>query len=435
MIVSGIQPEHDAAAKGCMSGCAPSAAACGPCESAEQPVELCSNNKASSVWTVLVLVVFQIAFSGCQNPSRQHQVHRSDPALPMTLSRDELVELLNRQNTGLDGWKCMSTRLTAKMPGLPTQHLNGYIACQTPQYFRLTADNLIAKADLGSNVSRCWVYVKPGENAVMTWKHEDTALVQQMTTGIPYIDPNWLMLVLGIRPLDANDYELSRSADGKPELWLTAVEQSPTGRPLRRVIKVDTYGGVVREHAIYDSEGRPLVQALLSKHKSHDGHLIPTIVRLTFPQMDTELALSFTGIETNPNLPDSLWHLPETNVTVVDLGEMARHQMMLAQHGSQETSAGNAFSSRPRARLQPPVFRNPVRSAFAGESDRSAMDGTPLKLTNGVEEPDWATEGDAEVAEPNWETPISLPRDVGFPDQPTQPAGQRRGFLSRLFNR
>jgi len=367
----------------------------------------------------LVCVLLTI---GCRSPVQQQQsVRRVDPVLSMAVGRTELVNHLNRQNQGLNGWRCMSTKLHVSLPGMPTQRLNGYIACQSPKYFRLTADNLIAKADLGSNNAQCWVYVKPGESAVMTWKHEDTQLLQQVPTGVPYIDPNWLMLVLGISPLDPNDYELSRAPTGKPELWLTAIEQSPNGRSLRRVIKVDAMNGVVREHAVYDSEANALVRAQLGKHQRLDGHLIPTSVKLMFPQMESELELTFNGIETNPQLPDHLWHLPDNNVQVVDLGEMIRHRMLVQQPRSQRPPAPAAPTLR--ARLQPPVFHKPERTAFGAETN-SMTDAALVPAAN--------------VEEPDWDTPISFSRTQEQPavfEQAPPASPKRRSFLSRMLGR
>jgi len=234
--------------------------------------------------------------------------------LPMTLSRNELVDYLNRQTQGLESWRCMSTRMEVRLPNAPSIRMKGNIACQAPRHFRLTDDNVIARVDLGSNDNISWFYSRPGEAAFMTWKHEDSAPTQQVPSGVPCIDPNWLMLVLGVKPLDANNYEVSKGLSGGRELWLSAIEDSPSGRPLRRVIKVDTIRGVTHEHAVYDSEANLLVRARLSRHQSCNCYLIPSLVRLQFPQMESEITLTFEDIETNPHLPEELWRLPENSM-------------------------------------------------------------------------------------------------------------------------
>lgn len=257
-----------------------------------------------------------------------NKVRRIEPAMSMSIDRDTLVDNLNQHSAGLNGWQCLSTKLRVQMPRLPATRLMGVIACKSPNYFRLKADNVIAKADLGSNASKCWAYVKPGEPAILTWDHEDTELVQQLSLGVPYIDPNWLMLVLGVTPLDASEYQLGPAPTGKPELWLTAMEQNSQGQRMKRVIKVDTVEGVVREHALYDDANNAVVRAVLTSHRPHAGYLVPEQVRLIFPATKTELTLSFNNIETNPVLPDQLWHMPNNNMQVVDLGLLARQKLM-----------------------------------------------------------------------------------------------------------
>jgi hypothetical protein len=351
------------------------------------------------------------AFAGCQNGAKQQRevVHR-DPVIPLTISRADLVDHLNQQNKDLNSWRCMSTRLYAKIPGAPDQSLSGYIACQSPNYFRLTADNLVVKADLGSNADHVWVYMKPGKSEVIKWKHEDTALLQQVPLGIPSIDPNWLMLVLGITPLNAEDYELTRSPIGKPELWLTAIQPGANGRSLRRVIKIDALQGVIREHAVYDAEANPLVRAQLSRHQRLDGHLIPTSVNLMFPQIDTELSLSFKNIEANPHLPDQYWHMPDKNIDVVDLGDRVRSQLMA--QGIEPPPRTSGRIPAPRVSLQPPVFHEPEQTAFAPQQ---MLDGGP-------DETDLAEE----LAEPDWDTPISYTTSGAQPASYEPPRVKKR---------
>lgn len=290
------------------------------------------NQKTHSIRPAVLLcasVFLMIAPVGCRGwLPFTNKVRRIEPAMSMSIDRDTLVDKLNQQSAGLNGWRSHSTKLRVRAPGMPTSTLTGSIACKSPNYFRLSADNVFAKADLGSNASKCWAYTKPGEPAILTWNHEDTKLIQQLDLGVPFIDPDWLMLVLGITPLDASKYQLGPAPNGRPELWLTAMEQTPQGRRMKRIIKVDSIEGVVREHALYDENNTAVVQAILSSHRPHAGYLVPGQVRLVFPSMKTELTLSFKSIETNPMLPDQLWHMPDKKVRVVDLGIVARQHLL-----------------------------------------------------------------------------------------------------------
>lgn len=371
---------------------------------------------------ILLAVAFLTNAGGCQFTWRNQEARYVDPVLRSDMNRQQLVGYLNGQTQGLEGWQCNSTVMSVRLPNGLRGRLEGVIACQSPRYFRLTAESFYADADLGSNASRCWMYVRPGDPAVLTWKHEDTALLQQMPTGMPYIDPNWLMLVLGIKPLNADDYELSGGPSGTQEYWLTAVENSPHGRPLRRVIKVDRVRGVVREHAVYDSEAHPIVRATLKQHRSCDGHVIPTNVKLEFPQMDSEITLTFRSIETNPHLPDELWHVPDRNIQVVDLGNVIRQRM-----GSQyyhDSDSAQITAESPSARLQPPEF-DATRTAFG--SPDAMFDGSDTPV------PDFDEPGIGPgVSPPDWDQPISFSRNQDadtFPET-TAPKPKRRSIWS-----
>ncbi len=341
----------------------------------------------------LASILLLTTLCGCQWASwlRREPVAAVDPALPMTLSRDELVDYVNSQIAGLESWRCTRTKMVVRMPGVPQQKLSGSIACQSPQHFRLTANNVIAHADLGSNAEQCWVYVQPGEPAVMTWRHEDSALLQQIPTGVPYIDPNWLMLVVGVKPLHAEDYVLS-SAPPR-ELWLNASERSPEGRMLRRVIKVDTVAGAIREHAVYDDQSNVLVRAQLSEHEPFEGRLIATKVNLDFPQMDSQISLTFDDIETNPHLPEALWSIPQgKGMEIVDLGSMLRQQLRQQGFPIPDTQQ-EPFYTPPGIRLEEPQFDQNSTSPNAGVS--------PPLMQSPVQ-PGSARPGHA-LAEPNWD--------------------------------
>lgn len=278
----------------------------------------------------ILFLTITLTASGCQWRSLQKEPRFVDPVLPMAMSKNELVEHLNRQHEGLQSWQCKDTRVLASMPGLPfEQRLSGTLFCSAPSQFRLMAGSLMVSADFGSNDEIGWAFLKPGESSVLTWRHEDSHLLQYIPGGLR-LEPSWLMTILGVQPLNPESYELQNAPAGSRELWLVAVEDAPDGTSLRRVIKVDTVRGVAREHALYDSEGNPLLRAQLSHHKSCSGHLIPHLVKLSFPQTETVLTLEFKGIETDCQIADTVWNPPQGRfIEHVDLGELIRSRMPL----------------------------------------------------------------------------------------------------------
>lgn len=364
---------------------------------------------------------------GCNlMPSQQQQTRYVDPVLSMSLTCEQLTEHLNRHCRGLQAWKCIDTTVTVRMPNGIPHKLSGNIACQAPRNFRLSASSVVAHADLGSNAERCWIYIQPGDGQVLTWRHEDAALLQYVAVGVPQIDPDWLMAVLGVVPLDPADFEVSSGPAGARELWLTAVTDDYEGRPLRRVIKVDTVTGLPREHVIYNSEREPLIRATLKEHTSCQGYLLPRTVNLEFPELDTELTLRFNKIETNCQLPTALWTVPEKrNVRVTDLGDLVRargpqtpsslprHMLQHAAPAATPTDSGHStFSSV-----------QPVSEHFDSQAPPEFDQEAPADHRLTQHDPQ---------AVPNWDTPPTGSSAPALTSRPRQQTPARRGFFSWL---
>ena len=317
----------------------------------------------------IVLLIVQATLFGCVTGGKVKEVRNIKPVLTNTMSCDELVDYLNSQNEGLHGWRCMDTQVHVSMPGIPLpQNLKGSLSCSEPKNFRLTADNFVAMADFGSNDDICWAYSKPGEPAVMTWNHEDSHLLEYVPGNFPRLDPEWLMVILGVQALDAREFQLQKPPAGSRELWLVAIEESASGQPIRRVVKVDTLRGVAREHALIDHNGTHLLRAQLSNHRTCGGHVLPHTVKISFPPQKTELTLNFKAIEPNCLIAEGLWTPPGGDrIAQIDLGDYVRQM-----HGDI------------------PPKRSRQGSAVA-EFDRETqmLDGTPQQKLNTSVEPDF----------------------------------------------
>ena len=371
-----------------------------------------------STRTILLLTITLTA-SGCQWHSQQKEARFVDPVLPMAMSRNELVEHLNRQNEGLQCWQCKDTRVHVSMPGLPfPQKLSGTLSCSAPSQFRLMAGSLIVNADFGSNDAICWAYVKPGESTVLTWRHEDSHLLRHIPGGLR-LEPSWLMTILGVQPLNPASYDLQSAPAGSRELWLVAVEDAPDGTSLRRVIKVDTVTGVAREHALYDSEGNPLLRAQLSHHRSCSGHLMPHMVKLRFPQNETELTLEFRGIETDCRIAETVWNPPQGRfIEHVDLGELVRSRMPKRtgvrpiSHRNQAAPDPNPSSDRIGQYSTALLSRKEEAPGVAPQDETSADDEAQTDHFSGSETA-W---DDTDVGGPD-RVDVDGPADPEFPQQ------------------
>lgn len=302
----------------------------------------------------LLLSFGLVAAGGCSWLPTKQKTRYVTPKLSTSMTCSELVDHLNRQCHGLHAWRCMDTTLYVRMPnGIPAR-LSGHLACEAPSRFRLTASSLVANTDIGANAERCWFYSRPGAGQLLTWQHQDAELLQNVDLGVPRMEPAWLMEVLGVMPLNAADFAISTGPAGGQELWLTAVSDNPDGSSVRRVIKVDTVSGLIREHAIYDQDRTLLVRASVSGHKSVGGHLLPREVALDFPQMQTQLTLRFGPVETNCRLPENLWMMPvNREVEVVDLGNHIRAELRRRGQAVPQSRPNEvAENEQPQIRLQ-----------------------------------------------------------------------------------
>lgn len=306
----------------------------------------------------------------------------------MNVSCEDLIDHLNQQSGNLKAWQSTDFRMTVKIPETPyVPPMKGSIACQSPNRFHLTASNLVASTDMGANSEQCWFLSTPGHPGVISWRHEDAHLLHKLSSPIPYIDPDWLMLVLGVKQLNADDYALEPgNGPGSRELLLTTVKEATHGGAKRYVIKVNSDYRVVREHVAYDADGRVIVRAQLSNHKSFDGHLIPQTVQLKLPGNGAELTLSFAKIDTNPSINSALWKVPSVqggnNTDLIDLMEgmeRADAQRQLRQRNGSGRSAA----------LGTPVFQQ-----IENSSQTAAVESVWMSDTSPAE-PNWSDATDS----------------------------------------
>jgi len=400
----------------------------------------------------IVLLILQSMLFGCTSTSKSKVVRVAEPVLSSTMNCEELVDYLNAQNNGLHGWRCMDTLVHVSTPELPLpQNLKGTLSCSEPKNFRLTADNFVGMADFGSNSEICWAYSKPGQPAVMTWDHADSHLLEYVPGNFPRLDPEWLMVILGIQPLDARDFQMHKPPAGSRELWLVAIEESASGQSVRRVIKVDTMRGLAREHALIDHNGEHLLRAQLSNHRTCGGHVLPHTVKISFPPQKTELTLNFKTIEPNCRMTDGLWTPPGGDrIAQIDLGDYVRQT-----HGDippkshRQGSVSAEFASEPRMLdAKPQQKRNtPVEPDFdlhplSNESIFSGEDSSDGRFFV-EEESDEFDPGFQNSIEGESDDPVSDSRapihKAGFLEEPdfdtAVPTRTKPRWFGRSFNR
>jgi len=275
-----------------------------------------------------MLMVLLPALAGCRwNLFASRSVPpAAAPVLSAQATVEEIVGHLNARNARLRSWRCGDTKVYLRMPGLPMpQRLSGSLACEAPGRFRLVAGNVVGvHADLGANEEQGWVYVRPGEPVVLTWRHEDAWMLTELMPGFPQLDPAWLLQLLGLQQFHADDYELRAGAEGMQELWLSSAGGGLAGVE-RRELRLDRALGEVREQLLYGSQDELLVRASLSDYRGAPGEKLPHQLRLSFPQTDTVLTLTLGRIEVNPQISAGLWQPPSAGTAqTVDLRDLQR---------------------------------------------------------------------------------------------------------------
>ncbi|MEX0704326.1 MAG: hypothetical protein WD069_19655 [Planctomycetales bacterium] len=293
---------------------------------------------AGPVGTAAAGLLLCLMLAGCSFgwPFVRRDAGQQFEPLPPAVDKAQLVERLNLNASRIIAWRCNDATITAK--GVPAR-LTATIAVESPQRFRLVASSITGnEADFGSNDDRFWFWMRRGEpRQVFTVSHEDFRRLGPRLQ-IPF-QPDWLMEVLGVSPIDANEYQLAHDDPQRRFARLTAERLMPDGRAVRRSIVVDTQrGGVIVEHSLYDDGGRLLAKASLLEHRMEPaGVTMPHQVRLEWPPAGLELTLSLGPIEINPlHLHERMWEVPAIpDSPTVDLGAMydRRHAVQPAGFG------------------------------------------------------------------------------------------------------
>lgn len=96
-------------------------------------------------------------------------------------------------------------------------------------------------------------------------------------------------------------------------------EEGSDGRLLRHIIKVDTVSSVIRSHTLYDGDGKPILVAHLGEYKAYGEFQLAHYLNVKFPSKSTVVEFKFADIETNSDLPDTLWQRPSNTLRMVEI--------------------------------------------------------------------------------------------------------------------
>ena len=276
---------------------------------------------------------------------------------------------------GVESWRAMNVDF--KMGAIPVP-AHGQIHVQTPKNFRIMVSHPIAGTellDVGSNTDEFWIWQKEmNPPYLLTAHHEDMPLALQHFR-VPF-QPDWLMEVLGVIPLSAEELEMHRIPD-RPQLELASYRLAPDGSKVRRVIRVDTQQAVISGHILWGADGHMIASAKLEAHEldQRTGAMLPRIIRVNWPEADLNLKMVLKDLEVNPGpLPAVVWQVPHKNgFRQLDMGAWARSQQTGREIQYVEHEALPDFGQPPAFPEQTqPFFQQPAAEQLPYDS------GTPL---------------------------------------------------------
>lgn len=308
--------------------------------------------------------------------------HRPPPCvLSPAATKQEIVAHVNRNITPAGGvppltaWRCIGASL--KFRGAPP--IPATIDVEAPHRIRIRAQMPFTYSevvDFGSNDQEVWMweYRMPG---VMTIPHEQLpeALAQMQ---IPF-EPEWLMEVLGVVPVNVDDFELVVPSTPANYIELVANRSSPTGETVRRVLRIDLCRGQISEHRVESLDGRVIASAHLSNYGADAGgrYMLPHLIKIEWPETDSSMTLGIGDIIANPP-PHGLvsWEVPEKagvpRINFPGAGAVPRPQSwrepLLRQTGGEESSDAPA-----RVRV-PDLSEDAPPAVYSGAASRSSWD-------------------------------------------------------------
>lgn len=230
-------------------------------------------------------------------------------------TKQEIVAHVNRfassegERPPLTAWRTTSANIALK--GVP---FVGTIDVEAPSRLRIIASMPIAHsqvADIGSNDEMVWFWGMPSKE-IVTIRHEHVPAALQ-TMQVPF-EPQWLMEVLGVVPMNVDDFDLRRAPAGEPWVDLVAQRDTPTGQPVIRVVRVDLCHGQIIEHRIEQTNGSLIAAAKLGDYSPDVSgqFMMPHFVRIEWPVTETSLTMRLGAIHANPvSLGASGWQVPQ----------------------------------------------------------------------------------------------------------------------------
>jgi hypothetical protein len=276
----------------------------------------------------LLLVALATALPGC---AWMRNVVGVRPApVPCVLapnaSKEEIVAHLNANTAKINAWKTDSASISIRGQGPIPISVGASVCVEAPRNFRLKAHSLAGdEADLGSNPEYFWFWNKRNEEKYVFRAHHDEPPEKMRRVPIPF-QPDWIIEALGVISIDPHAVAMQPGQPGSNTVLLVADKISPQGLKIRKVTLVDTCRGVIRQHAVYDTQSSQLIaQAVLSDYRldAKTQALLPRQIALDWPAAQLGMTMTLSQIDVNPaRIPEQIWAVPNIpGYAVYDLGQ------------------------------------------------------------------------------------------------------------------
>ena len=366
---------------------------------------------SQSGWgVVLMLVAVALLGTSCSSGWRNPWASLGPPApavLATGASVQQIVAAVNNNTARIQTYSASNASIT--VPGMPGPMLQGNIAIERPQRFRLRAGTALSgpELDLGSNEQLFWFWVKRNiPPALYYCRHEQFA--SSSARQVLPIEPAWLIDALGLITLDPNAAYEGPFGRSDGTLELRSQIASPSGTLTRLVVINPTTAQVMEQH-LYDAAGSPVASAVAQRHRYYAEQQVslPELVSITVPGAQLALTIDLGLIAVNQPIADpQAFTMPVIQgFPAVDLSTMAGPPPVAGAPPTAAVSPTSAASPTeliapaampsPYARFRPPMVNAQPKPPFQsgvvpatwqpeGTSQPASMQTTisPVPLSN-----------------------------------------------------
>jgi len=277
-----------------------------------------SSFRAKRILDVSWLLLLLIVLPGCgltswgMRPQWPSLLHRS-ARIPADATKEEILAVVNESIVPIHAWRATSARVHVSKVPIP---LRAMIAVEQPNHLRMTISSGLSgqsEVEIGSNQQELWFWMRQMEpQAIMAVNHEDLEAVQERFP-VP-VQPDWLLEVLNVKPIDGANAELIQNPDRPYTVKLVSHVTNSNGQTIRKITTIDLRRGEVTGHELYDAEHRLIAKAELSDYRKFpktDARL-PYEIKMKWAEQDLKLHFVLNGVQINPPaMPSQLWDSPQ----------------------------------------------------------------------------------------------------------------------------